>query len=116
MSHYTWGEPTAHEKRAGVLLAANAEDGTRLLFGAEIIDEQVFAEFAVCRVASDTFTSRFTEDWPEVEKYIPRSEWPNVIYAGRRGPAGRHPDPEIAAAVAEVEADLEALLAVGDDE
>ena len=40
-------------------------------------------------------------DWPEVERFIPRTEWPEEIYAGVRGPDVRTPDEAVANAVSD---------------
>lgn len=40
-------------------------------------------------------------DWPEVERFIPREEWPEQIYAGVRGPIERTPDGAVADAVSD---------------
>ena len=41
------------------------------------------------------------QDWPEVERFIPRVEWPEEIYAGVRGPDVRTPDGAVADAVSD---------------
>ena len=52
-----------------------------------------------------------TQEWPLIERYIPRVEWPAEIWGGYHGPAERTPDPEVAAVVAQYVAETNAWLA-----
>ncbi|RTE50376.1 hypothetical protein [Actinobaculum sp. 352] len=61
MSHYAWGEPTAREKNAGVLLAADAEDGARLLFGIYTLDGEIIPDFVVLPTVGNPFSTMTRE-------------------------------------------------------
>ena len=110
MSTYTW-TPAAQYDGENAVLAANITDRTRAVLYIEHQDDDLKVILAIhgedIRGHLDGVASTDnTEDWGEVEKFIPRAEWPAEIYAGRRGPAQRTPDPTVAAAIAEFRADL----------
>lgn len=118
MSNCEWTEPACS---GPVLVADVVEDVTAELY----IDYQdgVQVTLLVCGAGVRGRMGRcastdYTEDWPEVERFIPRSEWPKEIYGGRRGSGERTPDEAVAKAVAEAvkeweeaEADVEAYEA-----
>lgn len=111
MSNYEWREPrsyTGDGYAPGPILEADVMDGVRAQLYVDYQDEArvtivVRGEGVEGRSASTDTPA----DWPEVEKYIPRHEWPEEIYAGLRGPVERTPDPAVAQAVAGALADWE---------
>lgn len=107
MAHYEWAKPSYGD----AVLVADVADGVT----AEVyvgyqdglqVELIVFGE-GVRGVMGDHASTNRTQDWPEVERYIPREEWPEEIYAGVRGPDVRTPDEAVAKAVAEARADWE---------
>lgn len=110
MGRYNWEKPTPDERANGARLATYAEDGARILFRAGVWGSgDVYASFVVIPTAGRVLTTWLRADWPEIEKYIPRSEWPKQMFAdaaelyGVREPEDLHPDPEIARAAARAE-------------
>lgn len=61
------------------------------MFGAETFDGEIKAEFVI-EIGSDSYSTNNTNDWPMIERFIPRSEWPEEIFAGQHGPKVRTPD------------------------
>ncbi|RTE50378.1 hypothetical protein [Actinobaculum sp. 352] len=110
MGRYNWEKPTPDERADGARLATYAEDGARILFKAgDRGNGDLYASFVLILTEGRRLTTWLQEDWPEIEKYIPRSEWPKPMFAnvtelyGVLPPAELHPDPEIARAVARAE-------------
>ena len=107
MAHYDWYRPGWSE----ALLAADVADGvTAKLY--VTYQDGVRATLTVSGegvrgVMGDHASTDRSQDWPEVERFIPREEWPEEIYAGVRGPAERTPDDAVAKAIAEAWADWE---------
>lgn len=100
MSNYEWTEPAYS---GPVLVADVAEDVTAKLY----IDYQdgvqvtlMVSGEGVHGVMGNHASTARSQDWPEVERFIPREEWPVQIYAGVHGPDVRTPDEAVAKAVA----------------
>lgn len=115
MTHYEWAKPGYGE---AVLAADVAEGVTAELYvgyqdGLQV--ELIVRGEGVRGVMGDHASTKRTQDWPEVERFIPRSEWPEEIYAGVRGPAERTPDEAVAKAVAGAVADWEEALREADE-
>ena len=89
-------------------IEATAPDGVTIKFHANDIGDDIVASFygdlPVPESRKDYFDSDDTRDWPIVERYIPRSEWPDCMSVGQRGPKRRHPVPEVQAIIKAAEA------------
>lgn len=115
MSDYEWRTPDERYYGPTPVLIADVADGVT----AELyIDYQDGVRVSLDVVGDDVVNWRAstdkTSEWPEVERFIPRREWPKEIYAGKHGPVVRTPDEVVAEAVAEAVADWEEVL--GEDE
>lgn len=104
MSHYDW-QPSAPVEENYVLEAV-ADDGATIHFYTWAQDNEVKAEFVVDLPDGKFASTACSQDWDKVEKYIPRSEWPSVIYAGKKGPKHRNPDPAVHDLIQMVEAEV----------
>ena len=107
MTHYEWTKPSYGD----ALLVADVADGVRAELYVDYQDG-VRVELIVCGegvrgVMGDHASTARTQDWPEVDRFIPRSEWPEEIFGGRRGAGERTPDDAVAKAIAEARADWE---------
>lgn len=84
-------------------IEATAPDGVIIKFHAEDTSDEIVASFygrlPVPEYGKDFFDSDDTRDWPIVERYIPRSEWPDCMGVGQRGPKQRLPAPEVQAVI-----------------
>lgn len=84
-------------------IEALAPDGVTIKFHAEDTGNEIVASFygrlPAPEYGKDFFDSDDTRDWPIVERYIPRDEWPDCMSVGQRGPKQRHPAPEVQAVV-----------------
>lgn len=89
-------------------IEATAPDGVTIKFHADDIGGEIVASFygdlPAPEYGKDFFDSDDTRDWPIVERYIPRSEWPDCMRVGQRGPKQRHPAPEVQAVIKAAEA------------
>ena len=107
MTHYEWAKPNYGD----ALLVADVADDVRAELYVDYQDglqvELIVSGEGVRGVMGDHASTARTQDWPEVERFIPREEWPEEIYAGVRGPAERTPDEAVAKAIAEARADWE---------
>lgn len=107
MTHYNWFKPNWGD---AVLAADVAEGVTAELFihyqDGVRVTLMVSGEGVRGVIGGHASTDR-TQDWPEVERFIPRSEWPEEIFGGRRGSGERTPDDAVAKAIAEAWADWE---------
>jgi hypothetical protein len=102
MSDYKWEEPCGYYGDVVPEITAQvAEDVIAELY----VDYQdgIRVTLAVrgSGVAGRYASTDSSQDWHEVERFIPREEWPEQIYAGVRGPAERTPDEAVAKAVAD---------------
>jgi hypothetical protein len=110
MSNYTW-IPAARFDGESAVLAADVTDSIRAVLYIEYQDDLkvslvIHGEDVHGRLDGVASTDR-PEDWDEVERFIPRAEWPEEIYAGRRGPAERTPDAAVAAVIAQARTELD---------
>ena len=86
----------------GALIAADLDNGARAVIYGEYQDEiKISLLIFDSSLPGGSASTERTQDWPLVEQYIPRAEWPAEIWGGYRGPAERTPAPEVAAAVAQ---------------
>ena len=86
-------------------------DGSWANMYLDIVDYEPVAVITL-NTAGAAYSTETPQDWPAIESYLPRSEWPSIIYAGKRTDAYRpHTavDPLIAELVDEAwrEADLD---------
>lgn len=103
-SHYDW-HPSAPIEENHVLEAV-ADDGTVIHFYSWAQDNEVKAEFVINLPNGKFASTACSQDWDKVEQYVPRSEWPSVIYAGKNGPKHRSPDPAVNDLIQQVEAEV----------
>ena len=96
----------------GALIAANLDNGARAVIYGDYQDEiKISLLIFDSSLPGGSASTERTQEWPLVERYIPRVEWPAAIWGGYRGPAERTPAPEVAAAVAQYVAETNAWLA-----
>ena len=99
MARYNWN-PAIASDYPGAVLVATADDGAVIRLHLDAFDDEIEAAFVIETEPGRFITTEDTECWPAVERYLPRSEWPEEIYAGHRGPSERHPDPAVTEAIA----------------
>ena len=79
-------------------LSTDTED-VILAFTVDTYDAgEINPSFSV-KIGDDWYDTMNTIDWPTIEKYIPRGEWPAPMYAGQHGPLKRTPDKAITDAI-----------------
>lgn len=103
-SHYDW-HPSASIEENHVLEAV-ADNGALIHFYSWAQDNQVKAEFVIDLPDGKFASTACSQDWDKVEHYVPRSEWPSVIYAGKKGPKHRNSDPAVNDLIQRVEAEV----------
>lgn len=103
-SHYDWYPSASIEENH--VLEAVADDGALIHLYVWSQDSQVKAEFVIDLPDGKFASTASTQDWDKVEQYVPRSEWPSVIYAGKKGPKHRNPDPAVNDLIQQVEAEV----------
>lgn len=92
MSNFNWEKAHYLYKDCDLIADLDTEDETiRAMFGAETFDGEIKAEFVI-EIGSDSYSTNNTNDWPMIERFIPRSEWPEEIFADQHGPKVRTPD------------------------
>lgn len=115
MSDYTWEKPRGCCGGPAPILVADVADGVVAELYVDYQDSmRVSLEVRGDGVAGGRASTDKASEWPEVERFIPRAEWPKEIYAGKHGPAVRTPDEAVAEAVADAAADWADTL--GEDE
>ena len=118
MSHYEWRKPSKYSGDGyapGPILEADVADDVQAQLYVDYQDEvRVTIVVRGEGVEGGSASTDSPADWPEVERFIPRHEWPEEIYAGQHGPAERTPDPAVAQAVAGALADWEEAEAEAD--
>lgn len=108
MSNYKWGKPTGYYGDPTPILIANVAEGVTAELYVDYQDELcVSIDVRGNDVVGWHASTNRSQDWPEVERFIPREEWPEEIYAGVREPDVRMPDEAVLNAVAEARADWE---------
>ncbi|QWW20117.1 hypothetical protein I6B53_03200 [Schaalia sp. 19OD2882] len=75
-------------------LQAWADDHTRIEFHIADVDGYIESSFVVFPTRGPAASSDDTAEWPTVEAYVPRTDWPAEMPTGKGGPAAdqRHPD------------------------
>ena len=99
MARYNWNPATTSDY-PGAVLAATADDGAVIRLHLDSFDDEIEAAFVIETEPGRFITTEASGDWPAVERYLPRSEWPEEIYAGEHGPSERTPDSAVTKAVA----------------
>ena len=84
-------------------ITATAPDGAEGRFSADVEGDEITAHFIV-ELPEKEFGRKFfstadTNDWPVIERYIPRDEWPQPMHVGQHGPRTRTPAAEVQAVV-----------------
>lgn len=111
MTTTTWTKAERFDGE-GALIAADLDNGARAVIYGDYQDEiKISLLIFDSSLPGGSASTDNTHEWPLVERYIPRVEWPAEIWGGYRGPAERTPAPEVAAAVAQFVAETTALLA-----
>ena len=98
--HYNWTPAPAWMQGADLIadLSTDTED-VILAFTVDTYDAgEINPSFSV-KIGEDWYDTMNTIDWPEVERYIPRDEWPLPMYVGQHGPKTRAPDKAITDAI-----------------
>nr|WP_315503842.1 hypothetical protein [Actinomyces oris] len=89
-------------------VTALAPDGAEVSFSADAEGDEIIAHFRVelpeKELGRKHFATTSTADWPVIERYVPRDEWPEPMYVGQRGPNRRNPAPEVQAVIKAAEA------------
>ena len=108
MSNFNWEKAPYIYEDCNLIADLSTEDEETItaLFGAEIFDGEIKAEFVI-QIGRDSYSTNNTADWPMVEKFIPRSEWPVEMFAGQHGPKVRTPDAEVQKVIDELKKQLE---------
>lgn len=107
MSNFSWEKaPYIYEDCDLIADLSTEEETITALFGAEIFDGEIKPEFVI-QIGRDAYSTNNTADWPMVEKFIPRSEWPEEMFAGQRGPETRTPDAAVQKVIDELKKQLE---------
>ena len=111
MSDYKWEEPRGYYGDVVPVITARVAEGVT----AEVYVDYQDGVRVTLAVRGSGVTGRYastdsSQDWPEVERFIPREEWPEEIYVGVRGPAKRTPDEAVTKAVAKAVAVWEEAL------
>lgn len=106
MSTYEWAETTWRERTStGAVLEAETADAV-IRFHLADRDGEIAAAFTV-ETGGQSYSTDDAEDWTIIERFVPRAEWPEPMYAGKRGPAERTPDRAIVDAIEQFEAGLD---------
>jgi len=98
MAHYNWN-PAPASDYTGAVLVATADNGAVIRLHLDAFDDEIEAAFVIETKPGKFITTEASADWPAVERYLPREEWPEEIYAGQHGPTERHPDPAVTKAI-----------------
>jgi len=94
------------------LIAADLDNGARAVIYGDYQDEiKISLIIFDSALPGGSASTDSTQEWPLVERYIPRIEWPAYIWSADRAPAERSPAPQVAAAVAQYVAETNAWLA-----
>lgn len=96
-------------------ITAIAPDGAEIKFSADVEGDEITAHFIVDLPEKEFgrkyFSTASTADWPVIERYVPRDEWPEPMYVGQRGPSQRNPAPEVQAVADKAVSDRAAAFA-----
>lgn len=103
MSNYKWEEPRGYYGDVVPVIEAWVDEETLAQVYVEYQDEVqcwiIVSGPDVHGTMGRHASTQYTQDWPEVERFIPREEWPEWIFGGRRGSGERTPDEAVAKAV-----------------
>lgn len=92
----------------GLEITATAPDGAEISFSAKVWGDEITAHFIVelpeKELGRKHFSTADTNDWPVIERYVPRDEWPTCMRTGQHGPSQRNPAPKVQAVVKAAEA------------
>lgn len=106
MSNFEWTKAPAWMPDAALYADLSDEATNReVYFCVEDRDGKPFPMFVV-NDDDHWYTTESTEDWPVIEKFVPREEWPHPMYVGEHGPKIRTPDFEICVALMDYTADF----------
>lgn len=119
-SRFNW-RPTEGSWDAGAVLIADAGANATIRLFIEDFDDEVRPVIAVEETDEDFHRIGWyaTDDcrtWTDLERFIPRAEWPAEINVGQRGPRWRHPDPAVVQAINTYRQELAVLIAEAEDE
>lgn len=96
-------------------ITATAPDGAQISFSADAEGDEITAHFRVELPEKDLgrkhFATTAAADWPVIERYVPRNEWPTCMWVGQHGPDQRHPAPQVQAVVDKAISDRAAAFA-----
>lgn len=108
MSSFNWEKAPYFYEDCDLIADLSIEEGETItaLFGAEIFDGEINAEFVI-HIGCKAYSTNTTTDWPMVEKFIPRSEWPVEMFAGQHGPKVRTPDAAVQKVIDELKKQVE---------
>ena len=107
MSSFNWETAPYFYEDCDLIADLSTDDETiTALFGAEIFDGEVKAEFVI-QIGRESYSTNNTRDWPMVETFIPRSEWPAEMFAGQHGPKVRTPDAAVQKVIDELKKQIE---------
>lgn len=108
MSNFSWEKAPYFYEDCDLIADLSIEEGETItaLFGAEIFDGEINAEFVI-HIGCKAYSTNTTADWPMVEKFIPRSEWPVEMFAGQHGPTVRTPDAAVQKVIDELKKQVE---------
>ena len=110
MSNFNWTEAPAWVPGAALYTDLSTDEKcVEIGFYIDYADGEIDPSFSI-NENGDWFSTDSTEDWPRVEKYIPRSEWPEPMFVGQHGPKVRTPDTAIREAVEAFKKQIEAAL------
>lgn len=98
MARYNWNPATASDY-PGDVLVATANDGAAIRLNLDSYDDEIDAAFVIETRRGQFITTEASADWPAVERYLPREEWPEEMQVGQHGPTERHPDPAVTKAI-----------------
>nr|DAK38511.1 MAG TPA: hypothetical protein [Bacteriophage sp.] len=108
MSNFNWEKAPYIYEDCDLIADLSTEDEETItaLFGAEIFDGEIDAEFVI-QIGRESYSTNNTADWPMIEKFIPRSEWPEEMFAGQHGPKDRTPDAVVQKVIDELKKQIE---------
>ena len=100
-----WRKPTHQpagliNSSARMILEAETKDADLIQLWSELRGEEDDPHISIVVLNSHgRLDTDRTIDWPEIERRIPRDEWPVEIWAGKHGSKERNPDPAIVEAI-----------------
>lgn len=112
-SHYEWRpndqQDNSWESSHNEIIATAPDGATIRFYAHDRGDQGIVANFLIDLVekefGKDYASTEDTADWPVIERYIPRDEWPSVMPVGQHGPRTRTPAPEVQEMIQAAETD-----------